>query len=274
MSNVTSQPVLKPPPATARPRPQAFNPSPFTRHMSLRYRSNPLSFTPLKEGGGYETLPEETISPVPRLPPLVDALSPESGSFSTSTTSAPGVFDPTPGPQRVPQPQPTPQQPQTLNSFGALQSTQVANPPNQTVANSWQPFSVPLQPIAAAQGNAWSNRSTQPKTRNVSDAENWLATVQADTKSVSNGTGGNQGLLTTANPFSSATTQLDALSSAWTKDLASQLPNASGNPVTTTGSIAQTWPNQGDNLSPISSHHASSPQATNPFGQNKQVFWV
>lgn len=249
--------------------------------MSLRYRSNPLTFTPLKEGGGYETLAEETLSPVPRLPPTVDALIPDSGSASTSTMLAAGTFDPAPGPQRVLQQQPataiSSQPPHVFNAFGPPHPTQLANPASQSAADSWQPFNAPLQPIAAAQGNVWaSNRGHQPLTHKVSDAENWLATVQADTKAITNGTGGNQGLLTTANPFGNTAAQLDALSSAWTKDIAAQLPNASAKPsVAPTGSVAKTsWPNQGDDLSSLSTHHTTSPQPSNPFGQNKQTFWV
>ena len=210
------------------------------------------------------------MAPVPQLPPTVDALIQSSGTTSTSTT-----FDPTPGPQRVPVQQP----PQAFNAFGSSQPAQIANSTNQNMANSWQPFGMPLQPVAA-QGNVWSSGGHQPLARKVSDAENWLATVQADTKAVPNGTGGNQGLLTTTNPFNDTAMQLDALSSAWTKDLAKQLPNASAKPdVAAAGSTVQTspWPSQpsqGDDFSSLASRHTSSPPAANPFGQNKQVFWV
>lgn len=49
----------------SRPRPQGSTPNPFTRHTSLRYRSQPLSLQPLKPGK-YEVLADESV--VPRLP--------------------------------------------------------------------------------------------------------------------------------------------------------------------------------------------------------------
>lgn len=51
----------------SRPRPQAVNANPFTRHTSLRYRSQPLSLQPLKPGK-YEVLTDDQ-SVLPRLPP-------------------------------------------------------------------------------------------------------------------------------------------------------------------------------------------------------------
>lgn len=50
----------------SRPRPQGSTPNPFTRHTSLRYRSQPLSLQPLRPGK-YEVLADESV--VPRLPP-------------------------------------------------------------------------------------------------------------------------------------------------------------------------------------------------------------
>ncbi len=49
----------------SRPRPQGSGPNPFTRHTSLRYRSQPLSLQPLRPGK-YEVLEDESV--VPRLP--------------------------------------------------------------------------------------------------------------------------------------------------------------------------------------------------------------
>lgn len=51
----------------SRPRPQGVNANPFTRHTSLRYRSQPLSLQPLKPGK-YEVLTDDQ-SVLPRLPP-------------------------------------------------------------------------------------------------------------------------------------------------------------------------------------------------------------
>ena len=50
----------------SRPRPQGAGPNPFTRHTSLRYRSQPLSLQPLRPGK-YEVLADESV--VPKLPP-------------------------------------------------------------------------------------------------------------------------------------------------------------------------------------------------------------
>ena len=50
----------------SRPRPQGGGPNPFTRHTSLRYRSQPLSLQPLRPGK-YEVLADESV--VPKLPP-------------------------------------------------------------------------------------------------------------------------------------------------------------------------------------------------------------
>lgn len=50
----------------SRPRPQGAASNPFTRHTSLRYRSQPLSLQPLRPGK-YEVLADESV--VPRLPP-------------------------------------------------------------------------------------------------------------------------------------------------------------------------------------------------------------
>jgi hypothetical protein len=49
----------------SRPRPQGGTPNPFTRHTSLRYRSQPLSLQPLRPGK-YEVLADESV--VPKLP--------------------------------------------------------------------------------------------------------------------------------------------------------------------------------------------------------------
>jgi hypothetical protein len=50
----------------SRPRPQGAGPNPFTRHTSLRYRSQPLSLQPLRPGK-YEVLADESV--IPKLPP-------------------------------------------------------------------------------------------------------------------------------------------------------------------------------------------------------------
>ena len=50
----------------SRPRPQGGGPNPFTRHTSLRYRSQPLSLQPLRPGK-YEVLADESV--IPKLPP-------------------------------------------------------------------------------------------------------------------------------------------------------------------------------------------------------------
>ena len=56
----------------SRPRPQGVNTNPFTRHTSLRYRSQPLSLQPLKPGK-YEQLNDESAAPrLPPSPPLSD----------------------------------------------------------------------------------------------------------------------------------------------------------------------------------------------------------
>ncbi|KAL9957759.1 hypothetical protein ACROYT_G034697 [Oculina patagonica] len=282
-------PILKPPPSVARPRPQPFNPSPFTRHMSLRYRSNPLSFMPLRgDTSGYETLSEEPS--VPQLPPALDTL------MLTSNTPA----------QPAPVPQPTatqtsaPNQPNTMYNGMSANPSSTMQAPN-TLLNLSRGGSVPnavppLQPLpvqsATPQVNgvpSWSASTQQQRQKPFSDAEMWLASASADTTQPVKPVQPNQGLLTTVNPFAETASQIDALSNAWTRDFQATLPNSQPQGNTTWSSSP--WASSSSRPANADEEFASffatrqtSPPArapltkkdSNPFSPQRedQVFWV
>ena len=299
-------PILKPPPSVARPRPQPFNPSPFTRHMSLRYRSNPLSFMPLRgDTSGYETLTEEPT--VPQLPPAVDTLMLQNNTSSSSGTP---ILQPTVQPS-------TPSQPATMyNGLSANSSS--TTPASSTLLNLSRGASVPSQPAppqpyAAPSASPLVNgpsqwgtaghqqqqpqQQSQPQSqpqrkRNLSEAEMWLASASADTITPPGTTvQANQGLLTTVNPFAETASQINALSNAWTHDLQASLPTSTssqpGNTSWSSSPWAQTSAHVTNGEEDFASFFASrqvSPPArapltrkdSNPFKPSTQdeVFWV
>lgn len=273
----TAAPLLKPPPAVARPRPQPFNPSPFTRHMSLRYRSNPLSFMPLRgDGSGYETLTEEPA--IPQLPPTADVLVPQS---TTQAIVGKTILQPTVH-------QNTPSQPANTSTAPAP-STLL----NLSQAAPIQPYAVPPGYNGPTQWTTTAQPQLPPqlqRARKPSEAEMWLATAAAD--SVPPGTTTvqrNQGLLTTVNPFAETAAQIDSLSNAWTRDLqvstnpSPQPSNTSwsSTPWTESSSIAK---RNDEKFASFSASSQQSPPArlpltrkdSNPFKPAKtdQVFWV
>lgn len=287
-------PILKPPPSVARPRPQPFNPSPFTRHMSLRYRSNPLSFMPLRnDTSGYETLTEEPAGP--QLPPTVDALmlqkntpTPLSTSFGTPVSKGPAVQSSAPS------------QPTSIFNGLNSNSTSTMQAPN-TILNLSQRSSVPStvpplqpQPVQGATpqvngSGSWSVSSQVQRQKPLSEAEMWLASASVDTTQPAKTMQPNQGLLTTVNPFAETASHIDALSNAWTRDMQSTLPSAS--PQGTTGwSSSSKWgpsavrqTNGEDDFASFFSSRQTNPpphaplskKDSNPFSPTQdQVFWV
>lgn len=304
-SNATAT-VIKPPPSVARPRPQPFNPSPFTRHMSLRYRSNPLSFIPLRgDTSGYETLTEEPT--VPQLPPAVDALMLQN---STSSSSGTPILQPTVQPS-------TPSQPATMyNGLSANSSS--TTPASSTLLNlsrggnvpsqpaPLQPYAVPsASPLVSgpSQWGAAGHQQQQPqqqsqpqpqpqRKRNLSEAEMWLASASADTGTPPGTTvQANQGLLTTVNPFAETASQINALSNAWTHDLQASLPTSTSSQPGNTSWPSSPWAQtsarvtngEEDFASFFASRQVSPPTGapltrkdSNPFKPSTQdeVFWV
>lgn len=287
-------PILKPPPSVARPRPQPFNPSPFTRHMSLRYRSNPLSFMPLRgDASGYETLSEEPS--VPQLPPALDALMLQNNTPAPSSSSfgAP-VSQPTATQTS------TPNQPNTMYNGMNANASSTMQAPN-TLLNLSRGGNVPnavppLQPLpvqsATPQVNgvpAWSASTQQQRQKPFSDAEMWLATASADATQPVKTVQPNQGLLTTVNPFAETASQIDALSNAWTRDLQATLPSSQPQGNTTWSSSpwasSSSRPtNAEDEFASFFATRQTSPPArvpltkkdSNPFSPQTedQVFWV
>ena len=258
-------PILKPPPSVARPRPQPFNPSPFTRHMSLRYRSNPLSFMPLRgDTSGYETLTEEPS--VPQLPPAVDALMLQKN---------------TPAPSGTPVTQPTAQQSSTLNQPGTMYNGLNAHPSTAQAPSTLLDLSrggnvpssaVPLQPFAAPTASPLANGPThwgtsaqhqqhKPQQR-LSDAEMWLATASAETTPPGKTAQPNQGLLTTVNPFAETASQIDALSNAWTRDLQAALPASSSSQSGNTSWSSSPWAQGSSNTTKAQSPWAQGSSRT------------
>lgn len=286
----TAAPLLKPPPTVARPRPQPFNPSPFTRHMSLRYRSNPLSFMPLRgETSGYETLTEEPT--VPQLPPTVDALVPQSTTpaVADKSTLQPTVQHSTPS--------------QPGNMYNGLSANSSTAPASSTLlklsqAAPLQPYAVPPA-LSLANGSVQWNTTGQPqpqlpsqsqRPRKLSEAEVWLATASADTTASGGMTARrNQGLLTTINPFAETASQIDALSNAWTHDLQIS-KNSSTQPANTSWASspwAQSSASSKSGNDEFASYFASrqmnppvrpplTKRDSNPFKPENQdqIFWV
>lgn len=294
--NNVATPILKPPPSVARPRPQPFNPSPFTRHMSLRYRSNPLSFMPLRgsDTTGYETLTEEPA--VPQLPPAVDALMLQKNTPASSSSSF-----------GAPMSQPTatrngtPNQPNTVyNGLGANSSSHIQAP--NTLLNLSRGANVPNAAPPAAQlfpgqsattqvngVTSWGASTQQQHQKPLSDAEMWLASASVDPTQSSKMVQPNQGLLTTVNPFAETASQIDALSSAWTHDLKATMPSSQSQGNTSWSSSP--WPstssrqtNGADEFSSFLASRETSPpprmpltkKDSNPFSPQRedQVFWV
>lgn len=259
----TVQPVLKPPPQVVRPRPQPFTPSPFTRHMSLRYKSTPMSLGPLRDTSskGYETLLEE--SQPPKLPQTVDALNihgnqPQPmnypGGFVPLQSSTPQVVSASPG------------QPSMYNGLhsNSMNTTQSFGSPAQT-----QPFGA-----QTVQQNPWSPPVSQLK-RTPSDAEKWLESAENLNKANS----ANQGLLTTHNPF--ATTQNSAISGTWTTDMNKSLPAVQQTNQNAWGPSKVPSVPEEDDFASLASRHTGSPvssprgsTSSNPFSQGSQVYWV
>lgn len=283
------KPLLQPPPSVARPRPQAFNPSPFTRHTSLRYRSNPLSFMPLKDTGGYQTLMEELpLAPIPKLPAAVDALTEQSAPVKPTPTQAPvassGFSSNQPG--------------LLYNGVGSGHVAGPVNSGNTSIAQAQMTPGVgasPLHPFCvqpappANQQNPWASPSQIQ--RRESEADKWLASAEATT--TENGAQPSQGLLTTYNPFGEMSSQLDALSSAWTKDLIAQLPASTQQPrngqANSANAVSSPWgpsttgqvTKDDDEFSFLASRHVGTPGSpekpdSNPFGppSHGQVHWV
>lgn len=220
--------------------------------MSLRYRSNPLSFIPLRgDTSGYETLTEEPS--VPQLPPAVDAL-----MLQNNTPASSG----TPVLQPVVQQSSTPSQAGTMynglsaNSSSAASASSTSlnlsrggNVPSQ--AAPLQPYAIPTASPIVNGPTHWGTTAQQQqqpqlqpaqRARKVSEAEMWLASASADT-SASPGTAvqPNQGLLTTVNPFAETASQIDALSNAWTRDLQATLPTSSSSQPGNTSWSSSPW---------------------------------
>lgn len=266
-------PLLKPPPAVARPRPQPFNPSPFTRHMSLRYRSNPLSFMPLRgDPSGYETLTEEPT--IPQLPSTADAHVPQS---TTPAIVGKTILQPTVHKN-------TPSQPANTSTAPAP-STLL----NLSQAAPIQPYAVPSASNGPTQWSTTAQPQLPPqlqRPRKPSEAEMWLATAAADT--VPPGTTSvqrNQGLLTTVNPFAETAAQINSLSNAWTHDL--QVSTNPSPQLSNTSWSSTPWTESSSSAKRSDERFASlqqSPPArlpltrkdSNPFKPAKtdQVFWV
>lgn len=292
--NNAATPVLKPPPSVARPRPQPFNPSPFTRHMSLRYRSNPLSFMPLRgsDTTGYETLTEEPA--VPQLPPAVDALmlqtntpAPSSSSFGASMSRPTATQNGTPN------------QPNTVYNGLSANSSSHMQAPNTllslsrggNVPNAAPPAQLFPGQSATTQVNgvtSWGASTQQQHQKPLSDAEMWLASASVDPTQPGKMVQPNQGLLTTVNPFVETASQIDALSNAWTQDMKATLPSSQsqGNTSWSSSPWTSTSPrqtNEADGFSFFASRETNPPprvpltkKDSNPFSPQRedQVFWV
>ena len=279
----TGTPLLQPPPSVARPRPQRFDPSPFTRHTSLRYRSNPLSFLPLKDSGGYETLLEDQpMSAAPKLPAAVDALTEQSSVKPLPTgpsVASPGLHS-------------THAQPGLV--YNGMSSAPASRPAESAV---FSPHNAPLAALASAPQPYNPQPALQPNQRNPwpaqiqsqSQADKWLASA-AQVNATTNGRHAGDGLLTTYNPFGEVSSQLEVLSSAWTTDLKTQLQAKPRNGDASRGNTASSqWgatptaqkPKE-DEFSFLASRHAASPGSpkspadSNPFGapRESQVHWV
>jgi len=252
------QPVLKPPPPVARARPQPFNPSPFTRHMSLRYKSTPMSLGPLRgdTGKGYATLAEE--SQPPKLPQTVDALNihgnqQQPASLNYQAPFAPQVGNASPGMPAV-----TSMSPPVYNGL----NTNVTQSFGQSQLFNTQPV----------QANPWSPPVSQLK-RTPSDAEKWLQSAENMNKA----NGSNSGLLTTHNPFATTATTSSGLTGTWSTDLNKSLPTS----LQQTNQNAWSAPNkvEEDDFASLASRHTGSPvssprTSTNPFNTGTQVYWV
>lgn len=292
--NNAPTPVLKPPPSVARPRPQPFNPSPFTRHMSLRYRSNPLSFMPLRgsDTSGYETLTEEPA--VPQLPPAVDALMLQNNTPAPSSSSfgAP-ISQPTATQSGT-------QQPNTVYNGLSANSSSHMQAPNTllnlsrggNVPNAAPPAQLLPGQSATTQVNgvtSWGASTQQQQQKPLSDAEMWLASASGNRTQPSKMAQPNQGLLTTVNPFAETASQIDALSNAWTHDLKATLPSSQSQGNTSWS--PSPWPsttsrqtNGADEFSSFFASRETSPpprvpltkKDSNPFSPQRedQVFWV
>lgn len=255
------QPVLKPPPAVARARPQPFAPSPFTRHMSLRYKSTPMSLGPLRDNvKGYEALHEE--SQAPKLPQTVDALiggttTPQQpynypGGFAPQVSStSPGVAQNTP-------------------VYNGLQSTSTTM--NTSYGTPVQNVASPAQPFGGQPASPWTPTSQLQRT--PSNAERWLESAEKINKV----NGSNQGLLTTVNPFSAAPTQNNGISGAWTQDMNASLPAAQQTNQNVWGKTSIPPVPEEDEFASLATRHTgsplSSPAPTNPFSHGSQVYWV
>lgn len=294
--NNAATPVLKPPPSVARPRPQPFNPSPFTRHMSLRYRSNPLSFMPLRgsDTTGYETLTEEPA--VPQLPPAVDALMLQNNTTAPSSSSFGAPISQPTATQNG-----TQNQPNTVYNGLSANSSSHMQAPNTllSLSRGGNVPSAPPPPVQLLPGQSattqvngvtsWSASTQQQHQKRLSDAEMWLASASVDPTQPSKMAQPNQGLLTTVNPFAETASQIDALSNAWTHDMKATLPSSQSQGNTSWSSSP--WPstssrqtNGADEFSSFFASRETSPpprvpltkKDSNPFSPQTedQVFWV
>ena len=286
----SQNPVLKPPPPVARPRPQAFNPSPFTRHMSLRYRSNPLSFMPLRgDIAGYETLAEEPA--VPQLPPSVETLTlPNNSSAALASSSSFGAAVSKPS---APLNNVVSQQP-VINGYGTNSSLNTAASGAVSLQNkptNGHNNTTPFQPLgvqsSSAQTNGvgtWGVPAPQQRQRQLSDAEMWLASAAADSPaSTTNTLQSNQGLLTTVNPFAETASQVNTLSSGWTRDLQGSLPKTSHGTTSSPWAPSSSHVTNGEDefasffaARELSPPPVSKKESANPFSPSnqEQVFWV
>jgi hypothetical protein len=258
------QPVLKPPPVVARARPQPFAPSPFTRHMSLRYKSTPMSLGPLRDDiKGYETLQEEPQAP--KLPQTVDAL------VHGTTTQVPQPFNYPAG--FSPQVSSTsPALVQGTPMYNGLQST---NTMNTSYGTPVQSVASPAQPFGGQPASPWTPPPSQLQ-RTPSDAEKWLESAEK----LNNANGGNQGLLATVNPFSASSTQNNSISGTWTQDMNASLPVAQQTNQNIWGNPSVTTVPEEDEFASLATRHTGSPLGSpqgaskNPFSQGSHVYWV
>lgn len=115
----------------SRPRPQGSGPNPFTRHTSLRYRSQPLSLQPLKPGK-YEVLADESV--VPRLPPQ----EPVQNQRPTDIDDLLSMNDPTPAvPNTMNNGKITANMQYSGGTSAGLLMTSQHNPNQELQTNSW-----------------------------------------------------------------------------------------------------------------------------------------
>lgn len=256
------QPVLKPPPPVARARPQPFNPSPFTRHMSLRYKSTPMSLGPLRSDTGYATLAEE--SQPPKLPQTVDALNIHGNQPQQQPANYQAPFAPLQS------------SPQVMNASPGMSAVSSMSTPlyngfnTNTTPSHGQTQSSNAHPV---QPNPWSPPVSQLK-RTPSDAEQWLQSAENMNKA----NGSNPGLLTTHNPFGTTATTHSGLTGTWSTDLNKSLPTSVQQTNQNAWSAASKVPEE-DDFTSLASRHTGSPvsspkTSTNPFSQGKQVYWV